>query len=303
VEARLRRLVAIVPWLYQQGSAKIADIAARVGVTPEQVVRDLTTASMCGLPPYTSDVLYGFWVDPEAGEVNVVVPTVMTRSVRLTGRQAVAVGIALAAIEALPGSHREVIARLRSKLAAAIGELPVAVAADEPPLIDDLRAAVERNERIRVEYVSLEDELTTRDLDPRKLFVDRGVTYLLADDHLRNAERIFRVDRLLSVQSLGTFVEPRPVSIPAGTTWTWMVPAEDVVVRLPPGSHWVLDRYATLAHTVDALGWLTVWLSVVSERWLAALLLRCGAGAEVLEPERFADLAARHARDALARYR
>ena len=100
-----------------------------------------------------------------------------------------------------------------------------------------------------------------------------------------------------------TFVVEVKAFGPAGTTWTWMVPAEDVVVHLPPGSHWVLDRYATLAHTVDALGWLTVWLSVVSERWLAALLLRCGAGAEVLEPERFVELAARHAREALARYR
>ena len=83
----------------------------------------------------------------------------------------------------------------------------------------------------------------------------------------------------------------------------WWRSTEGESGRLPPGCHWVLDRYATLAHTIDALGWLTVWLSVVSERWLATLLLRCGAGAEVLEPERFADLAPRHAHEALARYR
>lgn len=303
VEARLRRLVSIVPWLYRQGTARIDDIAARVGVTPEQVLRDLTTASMCGVPPYTSDVLYGFWVDPEAGEVNVVAPTLLTRDVRLTARQAVAVGVALATIEALPGSHREVAARLRKKLNVATGELPMAVSVDDQPLLGDLRAAVERHERVCVEYVGPDDQLTVRDLDPHKLFVDRGVTYLIADDHLRGDQRIFRTDRVLSVRSLGTYFEPRPVTIPAGRSWTWMVPADDVVVHLPPGSDWVLDRYAIVANIVGEDGWSTVWLSVVSERWLASLLLRCGPGAEVLEPARYADLPALHAREALTRYR
>jgi predicted DNA-binding transcriptional regulator YafY len=40
----------------------------------------------------------------------------------------------------------------------------------------------------------------------------------------------------------------------------------------------------------------------VSEGWLAALLLRCGPGAEVLEPDDLRDLPARRARAALARY-
>lgn len=303
VDARLRRLVSIVPWLYKRGTARIDDIAARVGVSPDQVVRDLTIASMCGIPPYTSDVLYGFWVDPEAGEVNVAVPNLLTHDVRLTNRQAVAVGIALSALEALPGGRTEVTARLRKKLAAATGEVPVAVELDEPLLLDDVRDAVDRHERVRVEYVDLEDRLTTRDLDPLKLFVDRGTSYVIADDHLRGAERVFRVDRMLSVRALGVHFEPRHVEIPAGRTWTWMVPADEVVVRLPPGSDWVLDRYATVAHAFGDDGWLTVWLSVVSERWLAALLLRCGPGATVLQPERLRDLATRQAAATLARYR
>lgn len=62
----------------------------------------------------------------------------------------------------------------------------------------------------------------------------------------------------------------------------------------------MLDRYATLAHVVGEDGWLTVWLSVVSERGLAALLLRCGASAEVLD--RHTGLVSRHASATLARY-
>ena len=163
-----------------------------------------------------------------------------------------------------------------------------------------MRAAVERSERIRIEYVDLDDRVTERRVDPLKLFVDRGSAYLITDDHLRGEERVFRVDRLLSVAPTGEHFAPRRVTPPAGRTWAWMVPDREVVVRLPPGSQWVLDRYATTAHLTSDDGWLTVWLSVVSERWLTALLLRCGPGAAGARASH--DLAARHARAALARY-
>jgi len=302
VEARLHRLLAIVPWLYQQRSARIDDIAARVGASVKQVLKDLTLASMCGVPPYSSDALYGFWVDADEGTVNVIEPTLLTDEVRLTARQAVAVAIALSAVEALQGGDAVVPKRLRAKLDAAIGGLPVRVALEEPPLLDEVQAAVERHERVRIHYVDLEDEVTERTIDPLKLFVDRGSSYVIADDHLRGEERVFRVDRLLSVAPTGEHFEPRPVRPPAGRTWAWMVPDREVVVRLPRGSEWVLDRYAIAAHTVEPDGSLVVWLSVVSDGWLAALLLRCGPGAEVLDPPDLRDLPARRARAALARY-
>jgi predicted DNA-binding transcriptional regulator YafY len=302
VATRLQRLLAIVPWLYQQGSAGVDDIAARVGATTDQVLRDLTLASMCGVPPYSADALYGFWVDPEAGVVHVIEPTLLTDEVRLTARQAAAVAVALSAVEALPGGDADVTKRLQSKLDAAIGGAPLRVAFEEPPLLDEVRTAVERSERIRIEYVDLDDRVSERAVDPLKLFFDRGSAYIIGDDHLRGEERVFRVDRLLSVAPTGEHFDSRPVQPPAGRTWAWMVPDREVVVRLPRGCAWVLDRYATTAHAVEADGTLTVWLSVVSEGWLGALLLRCGSGAEVLDPPDLVDLPGRRARAALQRY-
>ncbi|MGH9132400.1 MAG: WYL domain-containing protein, partial [Ilumatobacteraceae bacterium] len=297
---RLHRLLAIVPWLYRHGTAHVDEIAARVGATRDQVVRDLTAASMCGLPPYTFDRLYGFWVEDD--KVHVTHPTLLADEVRLTARQGAAVAVALASLDALPGGDHDVSKRLRAKLDDALGDWPVRVEVDAPPYLDDVRAAVERHERIRIEYVDLDDRVTERAFDPLKLFVDRGASYVIGVDHLRGGERVFRVDRLLSVVPVDVFFEPRPVTPPTGRTWSWMVPHREVVVRLPPGSDWVVDRYATIAHVVGEDGWLTVWLSVVSEPWLASLVLRCGPGAEVVEPSEFADLPARRARAALERY-
>ncbi|MEX2627305.1 MAG: WYL domain-containing protein, partial [Ilumatobacteraceae bacterium] len=165
----------------------------------------------------------------------------------------------------------------------------------------DVVAAAEAHERIRIEYVDPADRLTDRVVAPQKVFVDRGTSYVIGDDELRDDERVFRIDRIVSVTPTGRHFEPRDVAPPAGSQWTWMVADREVVVRLPPGSEWVLDRYATLAHVLDPAGWSTVWLSVVDERWLAVLLLRCGPGAEVLAPDDLIGLPQRWAEAVLAR--
>jgi proteasome accessory factor C len=306
VAARLHRLLAIVPWLYQQESVPVAEIARSVGAPVAQVVRDLTLASMCGVPPYTADLLFGFWVEPDpvTGEpmVHVARPTVMTMPLRLTARQAAAVSVALNALAALPGEDLAAVQRVRAKLVAALGEHPVQVTFADPPLLQRVREAVENSERITITYVDLDDAVTERTVDPLKLFIDRGRAYLMCFDHLRDAQRVFRVDRLVSVESTGENFEPRDLPVPAGATWEWMVPDREVVVRLPAGSDWVLDRYAVSAHVVEPGGQIVCWLSVVSQSWLAGLLLSCGHEAEVITPGEFEGLARDRARTLLALY-
>lgn len=306
VAARLHRLLSIVPWLYQQESVPVAEIARHVGAPVGQVVRDLTLASMCGVPPYTADVLFGFWVEPDrvTGEpmVHVARPTVMTAPMRLTARQAAAVSVALNALAALPGEDSDAVQRVRDKLAGALGEHPVQVTLDEPPLLQRVREAVETTERLVVTYVDLNDVVTERTVDPLKLFIDRGLAYLLCQDHLREAERVFRVDRMVSVEGTGQSFEARDRPVPAGAVWEWMVPDREVVVRLPVGSDWVLDRYAVAAHVVEPDGQIVCWLSVVSQAWLAGLMLSCGPQAEVITPADLRSIARDRAETLLPRY-
>lgn len=234
--------------------------------------------------------------------VHVINPTLLTDDVRLTPRQMASVAVALASIEAVPGDHRAVASRLRHKLAAALGGMPVRVDLDDPPFLDAVAGAAERCERIRLEYVDPADRITEREVDPLKVFVDRGTAYVITDDHLRGEERVFRIDRIVSVTPTGDRFTPRAVLSPAGERWAWMIPEREAVVRLPPGSDWVLDRYATLAHRTEPDGWLVVWVSVVDERWLEVLLLRCGPGSEVLDPPDWRTLAQRAAGAAASRY-
>jgi predicted DNA-binding transcriptional regulator YafY len=236
--------------------------------------------------------------------VEVIEPTLLADGLRLTARQAAAVSLALASVGSVPGVTHGVVDRLRAELDAALGPDPLVVTADESPFLETVRNAIAAATRLRIEYVDLDDRVTEREFDPQVLFADRGAWYVMGDDQLRGQERVFRVDRLLSVVPTAVRFTRRAVTPPAGPTWQWMVPDRAVVLRLPPGGEWVLDRYAVAGATEPAAdGSRTVWLSVVSDRWLESLLLRCGPGVAVLEPPELADLPARAATAALARYR
>ena len=50
---RLRRLLAILTWLAQEGEAPIDEVAARFDLTPTALVAELEMAACCGVPPYT----------------------------------------------------------------------------------------------------------------------------------------------------------------------------------------------------------------------------------------------------------
>ena len=45
-EGRLRRILAMVPWVAAQGSAPVTEICRRFEITEDELLRDLGTVSM-----------------------------------------------------------------------------------------------------------------------------------------------------------------------------------------------------------------------------------------------------------------
>jgi predicted DNA-binding transcriptional regulator YafY len=302
VGERLQRLVSILPWLIRSGSIPVEELAELVGVSPEALVIDLQFASNCGIPPYTADVLFQFWV--EDGFVHVYGHTqargfirrargLITRGVRLTPRQATAVGLALAGLEAVKrvdSRGSDPINSLRKKIESAIGELPVDVRLEDAPLLGRVSRLVEESREAVIEYVNNEDELSTRRIHPLHVFVDRGEAYLIADDlglPEGERERKFRIDRILEIDETGVTFVPREVSWDG--TWTFRGEVKEAVLYLAPGNEWMLDRVAVKDHVVNADGSLFVWLDVASRGWLGRLLTRCGPRSCVVSPPELAD--------------
>lgn len=304
---RLQRLLSILPWLHHVRSISVAELADLVGVDPEHLILDLQFASMCGVPPYTHDALFEFWVEDGrvffSGESDVrgrSSKALMARSVKLTPRQAASVELALAGLEAI-GFEQPAVSSLRAKLAVVVGESAIAVRISRTPCFADIQAAVSDCREIAIDYVNNSGVRAERVIQPRLIFVDHGETFLKADHSDGSlGERNFHMERILGARPTGRTFAPRAVRW-AGR-WDFEGDSVPTVVYVAPGNDWVLDRVSCRAKLVQDDGSIFLWVDVVSEAWLATLLARCGAPSCVVEPDHLRPLAPAFARQLLALY-
>ncbi len=309
---RLQRLLSILPWLRLRGSITVEELARMLGISVTHLIKDLEYASMCGVPPYTHDALFDFSVvDGEVlfhGDVPMFGPlrrtkALMTRAVKLTPRQATAVGVALASHDAVVGDlsmRNDAVTSLRQKIEAAVGDLPIQVRLEDAPLLQEVSQAIRQARQIQVKYVNGEEEVTKRVLNPLLIFVDRGESYLIADDVLTGVnEKIFRVDRLIECLTTENTFEPRTVEF---KEWKFRGKVEPAVLYVAPGNDWLLDRIAIKSHVINEDGSMFLWVDVASLPWLARLLLRCGPTSCVVSPANLQSVVAERAREIRRQY-
>ena len=79
---RLRRLLALVPWVAAQEGPTIDEVCARFGCTEQELAEDLERLFMCGLYPFTPDTMIE--VDMDDGRVWIRYADVFSRPLRLT---------------------------------------------------------------------------------------------------------------------------------------------------------------------------------------------------------------------------
>ena len=296
---RLRRLLVMLPWLMERGEAPLDEMAQRFGLTEDQLVKDIELVSMCGLPPYL-DELIDVWIDE--GVVSTGIPRVFTKPLRLTAPEGFALLAAARVAMQLPGADGEgALARALEKLAAALGDV-VVVEQPQAPATEAVTAAAADNARLRVSYWSATDEAPSeREITPRRVFLDRGRWYVIADDHRSGEDRTFRIDRIESWERTGVVDEPREVEAPDSDGWFEHAGLPVVRLELLPAAGWVIERYPT--RSVAQRGDLTeVELTVTDPSWLQELLLRLGPTARVLEPAQWQGLGAQAAAALLVRY-
>ena len=323
---QVARLLTLVPYLHAHGGVRLVDAAEALGVTPQQVLKDLKVLLMCGMPGGYPDDLIDVDLDAlqgEAGEVRgdgvirVSNADYLERPMRLTPTEASAVIVALRALRA--GSEPatvEIVDRVLVKLesAAADGpaEVPLDAALDEPgrdaelaALSGRLRDAASRQVQVELDYyVPTRDEQSHRVVDPRGITQHHGFAYLDAWCHSAEAPRLFRLDRISAATVLETPVTSEPVAprdlsdgIFAGSDDTTTL----VTLRLAPHAQWIIEYYPVEAVRPSG-DHVEVDLLVADHRWLTKLLLRLAPNASVVAPADFtADFTAA-AQDALALY-
>ena len=309
---RLQRLLALLPYVVSRNTVGLAETAAAFGVTERQLVDDLNLLWCVELrspDPYCPiDLSY------EGGEIMVSeAPT--DRPLRLAVDEASALLVALRMLAEVPGlEDRSALSRTIAKLEAAAGEAAVAsaqvaVQVDRPPgghLLDQIRGALEDGRRIHLSYyVPGRDEATERDVDPMRLLVVEGRTYLEGWCRRAEAVRLFRLDRVL-----GLTVLPDAAQVPAGAEprdldQGLFHPSESderVTVELTPNGRWVSEYYPCEETTELGEGRLRVTLRTPDTRWVRRLALRLGDDGAVIGPPALAAQIRDDAAAALANY-
>jgi proteasome accessory factor C len=296
---RLRRLLVMLPWLMERGEVPLAEMAARFDLTEPELVKDIELVAMCGLPPFV-DELVDVWIDD--GVVSTGIPRLFTKPLRLTAPEGFALLAAARVAMQLPGADAgSALARALDKLAAALGDV-VVVEQQQPAAAAAIAAAAEASARMRIVYWSAGAAIATeREITPRRVFLDRGRWYVIADDHRTGEERTFRIDRIESCEPTGAIDEPRAVEAPTGADWFADADLPVATLLLEPAARWVVERYPVRSTERDGER-LRVELTVVSDEWLAELLLRLGPSATVVAPEPWQGLGASAAAAVLARY-
>ncbi|MDH4113145.1 MAG: WYL domain-containing protein [Actinomycetota bacterium] len=309
---RLGRMLAIVPYLVQHPGSSLDDVARLYDVAPAQLRRDLDLLFMSGLPPYGPGDLIDVEVD-EDDHIWITMADHFSRPLRLSRQEALAITLRAAELLATPGlpeapALASALEKLRDSLGpdtAGSGEAIEAAAGGRPAEhLETLRRAARRRERITIEYFAgSTGEWTTRDVEPEEVFSAMGNWYVAAWDVAADDERLFRADRVRAVTPAGVTFEPRGLGGAGRALYT--PTGEEVPVRLllRPPARWIAEYYVTVDPVELDDGSLEVTLPAAQLGWVAALLLRVGADAEVRSPPEAVEAVRDLARATLSRYR
>jgi proteasome accessory factor C len=295
---RLRRLLALVPYVVARNAVGLAETAATFGMTERELIDDLNLAWCVELKspqPYCPiDLSY------EDGQVTISQAESIARPLRLAADEASGDG--------------DAVTRLIAKIEDAAGASAAASSqvsfqiegSNESGVPAALDAALAAGKRVHLRhYAHSRDEATERDVDPKRLLVVEGRTYL--EGWCRRAEgvRKFRLDRILDVTVLDV-----PASFPAEAEWAdvdagLFQPSEaDVLVELElaAGARWVAEYYPCESMTELGDGRLRIAIRTPDTSLFRRLALRLGEEARVTAPAELADEVRSAAAAALALY-
>lgn len=314
---QLQRMLALVPYLQRRDGVALEDVARDLGVSADQVVRDLNVLWFCGLPGLGMGDLIEVDMDALDGEgvVRVSNADYLSRPLRLRADEASALLVALQTLRATAPEHqRATIDAVIGKLAAAAEDgaahaeqvaVEVADGGELTRLRTRLEDAARDGRQVRLVYhVPSRDELTDRVVDPIALVLHDGQAYLRAWCHLAAGERRFRLDRVREAEVLDAPTATPPAADPVELSdQIFSAGPETGTARLllAAPARWVAD-YVPHEGTRETADGLEITLRVSDPRWLERLVLRCAPHARVLEPADVAERVRALAAAALAAY-
>jgi len=313
---KLAFLLSLVPYLIDHDEVSVAEAAAHFGVTEEEMRKAVRLIAVSGLPGDSDAYLPGDLFDINWDELDDNDRIVLTHAVaideapRFSAREAAALLAGLQYLSSLPeNADRAALVSLMNKLArgASAPPSPVVVAqARVDAALPVLRDALIAGRQVEFDYRDAQGATERRTVDPLRLDSDDESWYLRGWDHVREAVRTFRLDRMTGLAST-TRPATRAADEVVLSDVLFETSAADltVVVEVAEGALPLLGDYlpeGTRTRAGSRPGVVEATLRVGHYHGLKRLAARLSGTVRVLEPAEARTVVADWARAGLAAY-
>ena len=292
---RTSRLLDLVPYINTHQGISLVELAEVFEVSTDQMISDLTTLWMCGLPGYTPLELMD--LDFESGYVTIRNAPTLARPRSITHEEGVALVLGLDVLRSGISSERidliEAIASLSQRIARLVN-LPLALSASSDisqEVTTSVKDAIAHRSGLQISYHSLyKDEISSRVILPLEILESHGYLYLHAYCFTALDFRHFRIDRVQSAHSVE--VEKPSTALPVnpekiGFSVKVVRPTREVAERF--------EESNLEAGTVFKG-------SSFSQHWISRSVLASGGAVELLSPADIRSELAKRAELILNRY-
>ncbi len=293
---RTARLLDLVPYINTHQGIALKDLAAVFEVSNAQMVNDLTTLWMCGLPGYTPLELMD--LDFESGYVNISNAPTLAKPRSVTFDEGVALILGLDLLRAAIPTDRsdllEKIDSLSARLSSIINlNSTFSVIA---PINQGVSAAIDEalasRSSLEIEYHSMyRDEITQRTIFPIEIIQVEGQQYLSSYCYSASDFRQFKLDRIQKA-----IVTQESKTIPEDATDTQRINSRLKVLK---PTREIAERFSRQ----DLKAGSEFDFQTYSQQWLERSILSSGDGVALLTPPEIRASIAQMAQSMLDRYK
>jgi proteasome accessory factor C len=218
------RLLDLVPFISTHQGIALSELAEEFNLSESELLSDLNTLWMCGLPGYTPLELID--LEFESGYVSIRNAEVLQRVRLLTKQELVIILLGLDILRSSLDPKRADLQAAISGLTRRIKEI-VGNVATASPIVDSahraiITQAIASRMDLTIKYHStIRDTVTERVITPLELSLDHGFEILNAYCQSAEGFRTFRLDNMRSVAVAGSSVS---VPEPLGTSdYQWQL--------------------------------------------------------------------------------
>jgi len=300
--ARLNRMLLMVPLILREEGASIEELCRALGVDRKELMADLDTLWLCGLPSYTPLDLIDRRI--EGDRVYLSMADYFSRPLTVTRQEALTLLVAGRTLIGAGFFEEE------GPLASALEKVEGMLTEEQKGDVEDIARRIEveldsypgkwwkeiengigSGHNIILEYYSYSrDTVSEREVEPFSLVWSRGHWYLMAWCHLAEDMRLFRLDRIKSVA-------PTEHQVTRSAGGEFYVP--ELVGEYRPGrrAHHVklrffgregrrlAEEWPAAEFTDNADGSVAVEFRTRNLKWLSSYLMKFGDRFKVESPE------------------